>query len=888
MVVDRFDGDFRSVEPLYLVGGTEELSDTFDDELGWTVETVSPERVGDALGRDARGVVCFPSDSHDGGSLAPVVETVVETVVDCPVAVVGQGIDAPAVYRAGATGVVPLSPNDCPELVADRVAALVERGDRSPSADADPAGTTNAELVDALSTAFPDYAFVYDEDGQYLDVMTGRRTDNTLYTDEELLGRQVHDLFDAETADSIVAAIREALSTGDVQTLEYALDRQDGVSRYRARIAPLSEPYDGRPAAVLAARDVTERRRGQRIRRQLLSHTREMMAAESHEQLARIVSEAASSVLGHELNVVYLREPDEDRPLTAAAWSERVGDVLDGPPSLTGDGPVSEAYRSGEPAIHDDLTGVTDRPADRYAPVASLIAVPIGDRGVLAVGATERGAFTEADIDRYRLLTVSAVTAFDRLERTVDLRRYETLFETVRDMVYVLDEDGFVELVNEPLAEAVGYDSDTLEGKHASTFVTDGTAREIEHLTLDLVVAPDDVSSTCEGTLRARDGTETPVEIELSVLPHEGEFRGTAGVVRDISERRQREEELRVFQRAITEAGIGLAMYGADGRFEYVNDHYADLLDTSRDALEGTHIWEAIDPLDSDTFGRRWAAIDAGNTETRETEHVRGDDSTVPVETVTTAVDIDGVRHHILTVQDVTDRRERRQQTEALHRIFRHNLRNDLTVVKSHAAILSAELPAAYEEHIDAVIEKAEQLVDLTETATEARKVLEHDTSRMPVDAARLIREQIRDLRSRFDVTVEADLPDAQHVWADAMFEVALKHLLTNAVEHHDPETPRVWVRMFPTPNREDWVTIEVADDGPGIPDIERETLAAGEEDPLQHSVGLGLWIVRWIVSRYGGDLSFHDREPQGSRVQIALPRVPAHVLDDRPAEGPA
>lgn len=1248
--------------PVYVVGretNREALANALA-AIRVPVETFSAPQFEREGNPPATAVVCLPPETRESDtstdrptSVAGLVATVTTFDLDCPVVAVGPDLDARAAYEAGATEVVPLAPADSAELVAGRIKDIAD--------SVRPEDDTDLGLAEALSIAFPDYAFVYGEDGQYLDVITGRRSDDTLYTDDELLGQTVHDLLDRETADRIVAAIGDALSTGGIQTVEYALDRPSGTAWYRGRIAPLSEPYEGSRAAVLVARDITERKqrerelqrerkrrsalfeelgepvvevtfegdrstvravndafvdvfgigaddivgdplnahivpeddkatarelnrrvrngdiverelqretadgprsflfrpvpftvdgdrhayaiyyditerkrqqerfqafieqstdivtvldadgtyeyqspsservvgyepeellgenafqyvhpedreslveaftaaienpettptaeyrfkhadgswrwvesignnqvdnpaiegfvvnsrditerkererelqrterrfdavfnapsalvtlldtdgtiteisdaavalvpesreeirgrplwegpwfednpalqerlretveqaldgesarietsvpipdrelvidamfepvtddegqlqgvvgvardvterhRTQRTRRQLLATTQEMIAAESPDQLAGIVSEAAESILGHDLNAVYLHSPDGEEELAPVVWTDRIDDLFGGAPALTGTGPVTEAYRRGEPAIYDTIEGATDRPAEQYDPVTSLIALPIGDHGVLAVGETERGAFTEADVDRYRLLTVSAAAILDRLERTLELQRYETLFETVQDRVYVLDEEGYIELVSDSLAETVGYDPADLEGEHVSEVVTEETAREVERLILDLVVTPEEVSSTCEGTLEARDGTETPVEIELSVLPHEENFRGTAGVIRDISERRQREEELRVFQRAIREAGIGLAMYGQEGRFESVNDHYADLLGQSREALEDSPVWNTVESLDPAAFENRWEALEVGSTVTRQTEHQRPDGSTVPVETVTTAVEIDGTRHHILTVQDITDRRERRQQAQALHRIFRHNLRNDLTVLCGHASILADELSGEFASNVETMVEKTESLIDLTETATEARSILEHDTSRRPIDVVDMLQDQVADLRERVPVTVETDLSDQCRVWADSMLGVAIENLLANAVEHHDSASPQVWVRVGPDQDREDWVAIDVADDGPGIPDIERETLTAGEEGQIQHSVGLGLWIVRWIVSRYGGDLSFHDRNPRGTRVRIALPAADETAREEHPPEGSA
>jgi signal transduction histidine kinase len=69
-------------------------------------------------------------------------------------------------------------------------------------------------------------------------------------------------------------------------------------------------------------------------------------------------------------------------------------------------------------------------------------------------------------------------------------------------------------------------------------------------------------------------------------------------------------------------------------------------------------------------------------------------------------------------------------------------------------------------------------------------------------------------------------------------------------------------------------VSIAVADDGPGIPDADREfVLSRGVQlDGKGGSNGLGLAIVSDIVEAYGGRLTMTNADP-GLVVTIALPR---------------
>ena len=72
-------------------------------------------------------------------------------------------------------------------------------------------------------------------------------------------------------------------------------------------------------------------------------------------------------------------------------------------------------------------------------------------------------------------------------------------------------------------------------------------------------------------------------------------------------------------------------------------------------------------------------------------------------------------------------------------------------------------------------------------------------------------------------------------------------------------------------------ITIEVEDDGPGVPAHELDVLDATEETALEHGSGLGLWIVKWGVASLGGTVEF-DVSDAGTTARVTLP---AASVDD-------
>lgn len=69
-----------------------------------------------------------------------------------------------------------------------------------------------------------------------------------------------------------------------------------------------------------------------------------------------------------------------------------------------------------------------------------------------------------------------------------------------------------------------------------------------------------------------------------------------------------------------------------------------------------------------------------------------------------------------------------------------------------------------------------------------------------------------------------------------------------------------------------DWASVSVADDGPGLPDVERVVLEEGVEDALAHSTGIGLWMVRFIVTDSGGSIAVAEEPVDGTVVRLRLP----------------
>ena len=110
---------------------------------------------------------------------------------------------------------------------------------------------------------------------------------------------------------------------------------------------------------------------------------------------------------------------------------------------------------------------------------------------------------------------------------------------------------------------------------------------------------------------------------------------------------------------------------------------------------------------------------------------------------------------------------------------------------------------------------------------------------------------------------------------AERMHQV-IANLLENAVRH-SPADGRVWLSAHAA--KDGVTTIEVADEGPGIPPSEAERVferfhrVDAARSARDGGTGLGLAIARWIVDAHGGTIAVRRREPTGCRIVVELPR---------------
>jgi len=222
--------------------------------------------------------------------------------------------------------------------------------------------------------------------------------------------------------------------------------------------------------------------------------------------------------------------------------------------------------------------------------------------------------------------------------------------------------------------------------------------------------------------------------------------------------------------------------------------------------------------------------------------------------------------------EDRTEASLREERLAVLTRVLRHNFRNDLNVVTgfTERAIESVDDPDLATE-LERVVDTAERLLRVGETSRRVERLLSDRPAPTRLDLAEAVDEALISLPAelREGADIEVDVPEGVTVSAIGYLAEAITELVDNAIRHSEAERPRVEITAAELPS-ESWASLVVADDGPGIPPAERSVLT-GEETPLEHASGLGLWYVNWIVSAGGGSFDIGSASAGGTRIEMDL-----------------
>lgn len=519
--------------------------------------------------------------------------------------------------------------------------------------------------------------------------------------------------------------------------------------------------------------------------------------------------------------------------------------------------------QSGEDSSDDGIDGDGAASDEEREP-------PTDDGEVDADAVTHGRGLDRADVDAALEQAATAPWLWDPAEETLSCH-------TAVGRLFGLDSETTVETLDDLLGRVHPVDRDRV----AAAFED---ARDDGHLGVDFRLQTDDGEQrwiACCGETVATGGDEVVL----------------TGVFLDVTERKRGEDELRCYQRIVEASSDPVYVLDEEGTFQFVDDAFLAATGFDREEVLGKHVsWllseEEVKHGEEIISALHHSDIERGVFECRiQTAYETNRWCEINIALLEDADgEIDGT---VGIVRDVTDRKERERelerQTERLEEfasVVAHDLRNPLTVAIGHTEVLQDEYDDEFIDRIADAHERMERLIDdLLALAREGRIVDEVesvDIERVAEDAWATAATAGAELRVEADTTVDAD-SDRLRTLFENLFRNAVEHGSTDSQnaegsgdaagdgstdgQHSSSADGDVTVTVGDLDGEERG--FYVADDGPGIPDADRETIFERGYSTDAGGTGFGLAIVREIADAHGWSISVTESAEGGARFEV-------------------
>lgn len=210
-----------------------------------------------------------------------------------------------------------------------------------------------------------------------------------------------------------------------------------------------------------------------------------------------------------------------------------------------------------------------------------------------------------------------------------------------------------------------------------------------------------------------------------------------------------------------------------------------------------------------------------------------------------------------------------------------HELRTPITALRAVLENVVDGVDAADPATLKTMLGQVERLGDLVTQLLDLSRLESgvHELHLAPVPLASLLAQNVEEAQlSDYPVELElsVDPPDLEVVADRVKLHQVVANLIDNAARHSPVSgTVRISARQ------PDGIVIEIADEGPGIPEGQRDRVferfyrADQSASSREGGSGLGLSIARWIVDLHGGDIRATSNGTKGCRMVVTLPAAP-------------
>jgi PAS domain S-box-containing protein len=525
--------------------------------------------------------------------------------------------------------------------------------------------------------------------------------------------------------------------------------------------------------------------------------------------------------------------------------------------------------------------------ADDYILKSSLTRLP----------SAVKGALRKKDVERERLRVE------DALRRSEE--HFRSLIEHSSDIITIISRDGTITYESPSLERVLGFKPEELIGRNAFDWIHPQDVPAV----IDALTSPGGHSATSQSVeyrVQHKNGSWRVLETLGTNLLDEP---GVAGIIinsRDITERKQAEEQIREQAALLDKAQDAIIVYDLDTRIGFWNKSAERLYGWMADEVMGLRVDDVLNRADSRAAEEaRAQALHTGEWNGELQQETKAAKLIIVESRLTLVTDADGKPKSMLVINtDITEKKRLESQFLRVQRMesigtlaggIAHDLNNVLTPITMAIRML----------HDEVSTQSAHQILNTLEASAHrgagiVQQVLSFargvDGERTIFQIKHPLSEVITIARDTFPRSIHIASRVVRDLWPIVGDPTQLHQVFLNlcvnardAMPHGgrlqiDAENALIdanYAQMQPEAKPGAYVVVTVADTGVGIPpdllDKVFEPFFTTKE--VGKGTGLGLSTVLGIVRSHGGFLNVYSEVGKGTRFKVHLPAVEASTL---------
>lgn len=344
---------------------------------------------------------------------------------------------------------------------------------------------------------------------------------------------------------------------------------------------------------------------------------------------------------------------------------------------------------------------------------------------------------------------------------------------------------------------------------------------------------------------------------------------------RDITERKKAEESLKEseekYRTVVEQTHDGIFIY-LNGKLKFVNKRVCETTGYNEEEFYHMNVWDLVHPEDRDKVkeigekrpdGEDVPSIYVTRVVTRGGE-------TRYLELALTRVPYKGRQAILGAARDITDRKEMEERIVQLNGVLRllnknlrHDVLNDLNVVSNSLELYRENKD---ERLLESAFKSIEKIINLVKRMRELESLVSSGGSLKSYN----VKDLVSSIEEDFDIEINVEGDGV--VLGDEALNSVLGNIIGNSIKHGKADKANITVE-----EEDEFCSIRITDNGVGVPDEIKENVFEEGFSGDDSGSGLGLYIVKKTVERYGGSIEIEDNHPIGTTFILRLQKASSY-----------